>query len=630
MSKIDVARLRDPAAWIMLVAGLLTVLLTMGDILVGSTGFGLTVRAARNALDLTNPVVTALLLGAVLLVTKVGEPSPKAKPIMYGSAAGLLLISVFGTLSLLLGLFAGIGGWVTVQMVLLGVPYIALAAIALVYLLPQVLPERPAQVYNQQQFGQQAPYFGQPQQQFGQPEQPQPGPGYGQPPHPQQPPSGQQPGYGQQPPSGGYAQPQPGSQPGYGQQPESGQYGPQPDSGQYGQQPEYAQQPQSGQYGQQPPSGQYGEQPPSGQYGQQPPSFGGQPDPQAAQPPHAAAAQQPQPYQSPQIRGALPAAPSDQGQPDQSYAPQGFGQSPYAPADTAPSVPEYNTPPAAEYQPAPYVPADSQPNVYGQPSPNPYAPAAADHSNPYAPPADQPNPYAPPAADQPNPYAPPAADPYAPPAAEQANPYAPPADHQANPYAPHADHQANPYAPPEPAPNAFAGQAFPTPAADTAPSVPYPPAPEQQSHFGQNAFDSQGGQPFTGYSGHEYAAPYQEPDPPVDPRSQQLMDAYQQAETYQHSTVGTQPELHVPDYSNQAPRSYDDPFGHPQQPAHGGYEPQQGQYQPTHQAQQQQPGWPQAEGGDATMRLDPSAYGSRPGDDPIDPTAIYTPNEPRR
>ncbi|MFI7643026.1 hypothetical protein [Nonomuraea sp. NPDC049400] len=614
MSKFDVARLRDPAAWIMLVAGLLTVLLTMGDILAGSSGLALTVRAARNALDLTNPVVTALLLGAVLLATKVGEPSPKAKLMMYVSAGGLLLASLFGTLSLLLGLFAGIGGWVTVQLVLLGVPYVALAAIALVYLLPQVLPERPAaQPYQQPQFGQQPPFFGQ-QPQFGQPEQPQQG--YGQPPYAQQPHSGQQPGYAQQP-SGEYGQPQPVSQPGFGQQPESGQFGQQPESGQYGQQPD------SGQFGQQPDSGQFGQQPPSGQYGHQPPSFGGQPAPQAAQPQHPEPQPQ-QPYQTQQIRGALPAAPSDQGQPDQSYSPQtSFGQSAYAPADTAPSVQDYNTPPAAEYQPAPYVPADSQPNVYGQPSPNPYAPPAAEQPNPYAPPADQLNPYAPPA-DQPNPYAPPA---------DQPNPYAPPADHQ-NPYAPAPDHQ-NPYAPADAPPNAFTGQAFQTPPADTAPSVPYPPAAEQQPHFGQNAFDPQGGQPFTGYSGHEYAAPYQEPEPPVDPRSQQLMDAYQQAETYQHSTVGTQPELHVPDYSNQAPRPYDDPFGHPQQPAPGGYEPQQGQYQPTHQQQQQQPGWPQTEGGgDATMRLDSAPFGgdfgTRPGDDPIDPTAIYTPNEPRR
>jgi hypothetical protein len=106
---------------------------------------------------------------------------------------------------------------------------------------------------------------------------------------------------------------------------------------------------------------------------------------------------------------------------------------------------------------------------------------------------------------------------------------------------------------------------------------------------------------------------------------------------------GAQPDLRVPDYGGQAqPRPYDDPFGHPQQPPHPGYEPQQGNYQPTHQAPQppqQQPGWPQADGaavagGEATMRIDPSAFGGglggRPGDDPIDPTAIYTPNEPRR
>jgi hypothetical protein len=37
------------------------------------------------------------------------------------------------------------------------------------------------------------------------------------------------------------------------------------------------------------------------------------------------------------------------------------------------------------------------------------------------------------------------------------------------------------------------------------------------------------------------------------------------------------------------------------------------------------------------MRIDPTSLGGgfggdhrRPGDDPIDPTAIYTPNEPRR
>ncbi|WP_245764948.1 hypothetical protein [Nonomuraea jiangxiensis] len=644
MSKFDVARLREPGALVMLVAGLVDVLVLIGHILVSPSFSVSTVESARmNLPALVSPVVTALLLGSVLLVTKVGTPSPKAKLITYGAVAGLSLATLFGVISFLLGLFAGGGFRSLLEFVLQGVPQLALTAIALVYLLPQVLPERPvAQVY-QPQFGQQPPHFGQPQQQFGHPEQQfghpeQQGPGYGQQPPAGygQPPSGQQPGYGQQDPSAAYGQQDPAAapfqQPGYGQQPPSGQqpppsdYGQQPPSGQQqpgygqqppsGQQPDYGQQPPSGQqpgygqqppsgqqpgYGQQPPSGQqsgygqqpptgqqpgYGQQPPSGQqpgYGQQPPSFGGQPEPPSYGPPAdhqqpnpqaAYGQQQPEPYQP--VRAALPAGPSALD---------------YATPPAAPSAPEYATPPA-DYQPAPYVPADSQPNVYGQPSPNPYAPAGNDQPNPYAPAPEQ---------------------------------------------------QPGQYAPPEPAPSAFAPQADqPFPPGDTTPDVRYPQA-DQGSYFGQSAFDQPatqpGGQPFSGYSGHEYATPnaYQEPDPPVDPRSQQLMDAYQQAETYQHSTAaGTQPELRVPDYSSQAGRSYDDPFGHPQQhpqqPA--AYEPQQGQYQPTHQAPPQPPGWPEPQG-ESTMRLDASAtpFGGdqrRPGDDPIDPTAIYTPNEPRR
>ncbi|MFC4011550.1 hypothetical protein ACFOY2_30270 [Nonomuraea purpurea] len=630
MSKLDVARLREPAAWIMLVVGLMDVVLAIGKILISSTfGSSFADRAAVNFFGLTSPVNVALLLGSVLLLTKIGEPSPKAKPVMYGAAAGLFLATVFGLLALLAGLFAGNGGWGTIQLVFQGVPQLALAAIALVYLLPQVLPERPAAQVYQPQFGQQPPFFGQQSQQF---EQPQPGygqqpPAYGQQPDYGQQPPGQQPPFAQQPPSGqqpGYAQQQPpsGQQPGYGQQ--------QPPSGQqpgYGQQPSFEQQPG---YEQQQPTG------PQPGYGQQQQSFGGQPeqpDPQAAY-----AQQQQEPFQQP-IRAALPAAPSDQRppeqQPDHGYQPQSFGQDPaygqhpYAPADTAPAAqdyatppaqeyatpaaqeyatptaqeyatppaaPEYATPPAApgyatppaEYQPAPYVPADSQPNMYGQPSPNPYAPQANDQQSPYAPPADQ----------------------------------------------------QSPYAPPDTAPNAFAGQPA-YPGGETAPNVPFAaptPEPPQQPGYGQNAFDQQSGQPFTGYSGHEYGAPqgYQEPDPPVDPRSQQLMDAYQQAETYQtssgqHSMPGAQPELRVPDYSS-APGSYDQPFGHPQQqPA---YEPQQGQYQPGHQAA---PGWPEPPppgGVESTMRIGGgTSFGGdqrRPGDDPIDPTAIYTPNEPRR
>ncbi|MGI5283827.1 hypothetical protein ACQEVF_10885 [Nonomuraea polychroma] len=666
MSKLDVARLKEPAAWVMLVTGLINVLLAIGHILIGSSSAStFTGRAAANFFDVTSPVVAALLLGAVLLVTKVGQPSAKAKPIMYGAAAGLLLASVFGMLALLLGLFAGDGVRDVVEFVLLGVPQLALTAIALAYLIPQVLPERPAaQVYHHPQFGQQPPFAGGPQDPAAAYGQPQPGygqqppaaygqqPGYGQQPQMGQPPFGQQPapgqpeqapaafgqqpGYGQQPPpESGYAQQPPSAQqPGYGQ-PQPG-YGQQPPSGQqpdYGRQPDYGQQPDHGRqlpgqqpdFGQQPPSGQqpdFGQQPPSGQqpgYGQQPPSFGGGlPPEQSAYAPPAVDAQPVQPaapnqhaepgYGAPQpeayqpVRAALPPAPSDQ-QPPQGFGQDAsfgqnngfgqdsaFGQAAYTSSDTAPSVDrpaqeyatppaqEYNTP-AAEYQPAPYVPADSQPNLYGPPSPNPYAPLPAN------------------------------------------DPYAPPADHQ------------NPYAPPDAFSTPADQPSYPT--GDTSPNN----APFQPPYQGQSAFDQpqqQGGTPFTGYSGTEYATPnaYQEPDPPVDPRAQQLMDAYQQAETYQ-ATAGTTPDLRVPDYAGQ-PGPYDDPFGHPQQPQQpGAYEPQQGAYdprpyQPTHQA----PAGRQDQG-ESTMRIDPAAYrgdalGGRPGDDPIDPTAIYTPNEPRR
>ncbi|MGP3932240.1 hypothetical protein [Nonomuraea sp. KM88] len=605
MSRFDVARLREPAAWAMVVLGLMYVLVRFGRVLVGDPDTTIMERASWNTLDITSPYVVALLVGSVLLLTKVGEPSPKAKPVAYAAVAGLAMAAVGGMLSLVLGVFTGDGARSAIELVLLGAPALALTAIALVYLLPQVVPDRPAAQVYQPQFGQQPPYYGQqqPAPGYGQPGQPGPGqpgqPGFGQ----QEQPAafGQQPGFGQEQPSGAYGQ----QEPGFGQQPPSGQpgYGPQPPSGQ---QPGFGQQPPSGQpgYGPQPPSGQqpgYGQQPPSGQhpdYGQQP-AHGGQPEQSGYAPPADNQQYGHDPQQAapqPQIRGALPAAPSDQQQPDQAFAPQSFGQSAYAPADTAPAGQEYAAPPA-EYQPAPYVPADSQPNIHNQPSQNPYAPPA-DQQNPYAPPADQQNPYAP------------------------------------------SPDQRNPYAPPDAAPSAFAPAEQAYPPGDTSPNVPPAGVDGQQPYFGQSAFDpqqpdqQQGGQPFTGFSGQEYATPQAYQEPPADPRSQQLMDAYQQAETYQHSLPGTQPELRVPDYTGQPPQQYDDPFGHPQQPYQqphqqqgGGYEPQQGQYQPSHQVP----------AGDATMRLDPSfgpdAFGGdqrRPGDDPIDPTAIYTPNEPRR
>ncbi|MFB4288300.1 hypothetical protein ACBI99_11715 [Nonomuraea sp. ATR24] len=640
MSNFDVARLKEPAAWIMLAAGGLDILLTIGRILIGSSSADFTERAYMHFSGLTSPVITALLLGAVLLLTKVGPPSAKAKPVAYIAAGALAAAAVFGALSLLLGLFAGNTARSTVEFLLTGVPMLALTALALVYLLPQVMPERrPAAPYGQgfpqQGYGQQGQF---PQGQFQQP-------GYGQQGFPQQ-------GYAQQPPSQGgqeYGQPDYGQQPAPQQaqadyaQPQQGmpQPGQQPtpqSNQQSNQQPAPQAAPQQG-YGQQPPS--YGgqpEQPPYQQqsYSPQPPS-GAQEQPQqdAYQPP----VQQPQPQQAaqqyPQPRAALPAAPSDQQQDSGGYGPP--AQDPYSP-QYAQDAPPY----------AQETPQYGQDQHYSQ---DPYAAQAQEapqyNQDPYSPPA-QDQQYATPAAD---PYAQPAQEQYAPPPTEAfppaQNPYAPqqPAHAAYTPsetmpdsgYQPPSEYQPAPYVPADSQPNVH-NQPNPYapsyPSGETAPSVPYPD--QQQPYYDrQSAFDQQGqqnpgqqhgqgGQPFTGYSGHEFGAPQHEPDPPVDPRSQQLLDAYQQADSYQ-SGVGTAPDLRVPEYGQ--PQRHDDVFGHPQQPQ-AAYEPQQGQYQ--------QPGWGQ-QPADSTIRLDQQAIrgdalGDQPrqGDDPIDPTAIYTPNEPRR
>ncbi|MFD1542166.1 hypothetical protein [Nonomuraea guangzhouensis] len=641
MSKLDVTRLREPAAWLMLAGGGLNILVAIGKVLVSSSAslsgelaLSFADRAFSNFGNFTSPVTTALLLGSVLLLTKVGPPSPQAKPVAFGAAAMLGIATLFGAITLVLGLFAGNGARLTAEFGLRGVPVLALTGIALVYLLPLVLPDRPA-VQPQQGYGQQfpnAPYGQQPplQQPYG--EQP---PFAGGP--------AEQQSYGQQPPSYGGAPEQPGyvpqppsyggpvEQPAYGQQPPS--VGGQPDGqGAPVGQPGYVPQPPS-----------YGgpvEQP---GYVPQPPSYGGQ----SEQPGYGQPASTPQP-----ATAAFPAtADQNQGQPDQGFPqPQpGFGQ-------TDPSFSQ----PKPEYQPAPYVPADSEPNAFAQPynTPDnqavPYVPADS-QPNAYAPADSQPNAYAPAdspangyqtADSQPNAYAP---------AATPPNTYAPAdgyqtVDSQPNAYAPAAN-PPNPFAPIDNQPNPWA------------PTDQPPPASQQQPLFGQqpyvpNAFDQPQGQPFTGFSGQEYATPaaYQEPDPPVDPRSQQLLDAYQQAETYQHSANSGAPDLRVPDYASQQQASpYDDPFGHPQQLQQPGYPPQPPAHQaqpPAHQAQYEpqpaqyepQPYQPHHQAArwnepptEATVRLDQSmfqgdALGGAPGqgDDPIDPTAIYAPNEPRR
>jgi hypothetical protein len=116
----------------------------------------------------------------------------------------------------------------------------------------------------------------------------------------------------------------------------------------------------------------------------------------------------------------------------------------------------------------------------------------------------------------------------------------------------------------------------------------------------------------------------------VDLRSQQIAQAYQQAESYQQQAQGTEPQLRVPDYSEPAAPagsgSYDDPFGHPQTPQ---APPPAQPYQPQSDHQ-----WDST--AEATLRFDPQAYQADPlgapgpasrswDSQPIDPTAIYKP-----
>ncbi|MFI6538348.1 hypothetical protein ACIBHY_38255 [Nonomuraea sp. NPDC050547] len=666
MSKLDVARLKEPAAWIMLAAGVTSTLVAVGRFLIGGDGaygssIGLTERGAIYFSSLTSPVTIALLVGAVLLLTKVGPTAKSAGPVTMTAAITLSAMALFGVLALFVALFAGNGFRSIVELLLTGLPTLALTVLAALYLMPQALPaRRPVTTFSPQ------PGFGQPQgygqQSFAQQPGFTPQPGFGQPEYAQSE-YGQQPEYAQQPTSGqAFAQPAPGQA--FGQQPPSGQqpayaqpgYGQgQPGTGQQGfgqpgfvaadpgQQPGHAQPDPGQQYGQPP----FAQSEPGQSFGQQ--GFGAEqeayqgfqrpaaPEPPAPQPRAALpAAPEPQQYaqpepqqfnQDPQPYNQDPQPYSQDPQP-YSQEPQQYGQEPqyaqpaqsgayttpgyssqdtpnvyapepppaqngyntvdtapppgsgYAPADTVPPSGGYTpseTMPDSGYTPAPYVPADSQPDVYHQ-QPQSGAYTAPD-PNPYAPPQ---NPGAHDAYATPSSFAPPEPTPYAP-AADAPNPYAPPQDGQAG-----------------------------------TPYYERPPAFEQQ------------GQPFTGSPGQEYAQPqhYQEPDPPVDPRSQQLLDAYQQAEHYQHSTAGTAPDLRVPDYTGQA-GPYDDPFGHPQQQPPAPQQPQQAY----------QPGWNGGESpAESTVRLDQSMFRGgdalndppRQGDDPIDPTAIYTPNEPRR
>ncbi|WP_143653565.1 hypothetical protein [Streptosporangium subroseum] len=547
---------------------------------------------------------------------------------------------------------------------------------------PPALPPAPSSANASETYGQPAEGYGQPQ---GGAYTPPANDGYSQAAYAQPSPEGQQ--YGA--PSGAYAQPpaegQPyGAQPGaYAQPPaESQQYGaqtgayaqPPAEGQQYGTQPgTYAQPPAEGQpYGAQPggyaqppaESQQYGTQP--GTYAQ-PPADGQQYGAQTGA--YAQAPQQP----APQAPPALPAPPAEV------YTP-----SPYVAADVQPPAPPkpYESP--AAYDPLNYSApleqssapayADSQLPGYGQHSetqpgytqqPDSQRPGYGQQdSQNYA---QQPNP-------QPSGYG--QQDPQVPgygqqdsqiPAYGQQDSQIPAYGQQdSQSYTQQPDSQRPGYGQPDSQPQGYGQQDSQNYAQQPDPQIPgYGQQPEAQAPPSYApaesrpnlSFESQSqssfpqppenyGQPFPGYSSTEFGRPtdqnpqYPAPAPdPVDLRSQQIAQAYQQAESYQQQAQGTEPQLRVPDYpehtaypEHAAPASsgsYDDPFGHPQTP-------QTSQTPPAAQPYQQQTSHQWDSSAEATLRFDPNAYQADPlgapgpasrswDSQPIDPTAIYKP-----
>ncbi|WP_327043942.1 hypothetical protein OG320_19395 [Microbispora sp. NBC_01189] len=147
---------------------------------------------------------------------------------------------------------------------------------------------------------------------------------------------------------------------------------------------------------------------------------------------------------------------------------------------------------------------------------------------------------------------------------------------------------------------------FPNP-----PEVPgFPPAGaegrpyEQEQPYGHSGYP--GSEPAAGGPAYDAPPAYESP---ADPREQQLAQAYQQAQSYQ--------KIVLPDHPTgpqDLPEYYDNPLGHPQSS-----EPAPFQAPP--------PG-----PGEQTLRFDPSGYRGDPltdplrREEPIDPTAIYTPD----
>ncbi|GGL09177.1 hypothetical protein [Planomonospora parontospora] len=704
---VDAGRLREPAAWLMVAAASGSVLVGIERLLFGSSlgGSSFALRAAVFLQQLVSPVTVALLVGAVLLAGGPGPAIARLKPMVYVAVATLGLAVLFGAIGLLGGVFAGDTGFMgKVEFLLLNVPVLALAVLAVLFLLPKAAnapaaAARPVQSWDTPGFRPDggfggrpaeygaAPAYGTgpqahepaPQAPFHQPQDrvPQGGPvpGHGFPETPAHQASVQGHGFPETPAHQASVQgngfpeaPAPQAQ----YSPLSPPALPPAPSDQYGHQPESGYAPQEGSHALQPQENAYASQGGDGHTGQasgygtenrpygaaaEDPSYGGQAEsrPYGGQNESAqyVAPAEGHPYGASAEGHPYGAAPENQpyGAPSSVYdqspvqhaEPQVYTPSPYVAADVKPQAPAPYEPPAGSYEPPaqayaapaePFPPAQSPSQGYEPSAPSQgyetHAPSQGYESSAQAQGyAAQSQGASPGYGDSsPSNYVPQPTDPLLSGYGQQAESYAQP---QGEPQ-PHPLSQ-DPFPASQPAPY--------TPA-DSRPRLSFD-APPQGSAFPQPPDNY--GQPLTGYSGAEFARqsdpglPY--PDP-ADPRSQQIAQAYQQAESYQQSS-GTEPQLRVPEYTSSPGAGYDDPFGHPQTPQAPPAQQQAQQAQP--QAPQPDQGRPWDAPAEATLRFDPGAYRNDPlnapgpGDpagtagrgwdsQPIDPTAIYTPERP--
>ncbi|WP_248961794.1 hypothetical protein [Sphaerisporangium perillae] len=392
MVKVEPGRLREPAAWIMLTVVCAQVLVGVERLLIGS-GLPFGTRSSITLSTLTSPVYVALAVGAIVLVTRFGPPTPRARLVNLIAVVALAVAALFGAISLIGVLIGGgTGGLSLIEYLLTGLPALGLTAVGLVYAMAILPPAAPsASRPRQESFGMRpgegsaqgvVPGFG-PQQ--GHPGQPGPQQGF----HQQQPGSHQ--GYPEQQPGShqGYPEQRPGPQHGYAEQasgPQQG-YPQQQGNGAFNGQGAYQPPPSQGE------NGAYGA--PGGHPEQ--PSYMPSPDGAAGAPPSGLPALPPPPGSyAPQH-----SQPLDQYAPAQASDPYAQGPQneprPQAPGAYEPQQPSYEPQPSGAYEPQGSGAYGQQGSgAYGQQPASPYAPQPAGQpqqvSDPYAPQAASPYP----------------------------------------------------------------------------------------------------------------------------------------------------------------------------------------------------------------------------------------------